>query len=99
MDPRPRIHITGASGCGVSTLGEALAERLRCAPLGTGGLFWAPPAPPFPGARAIPDRPRLLGAAFEAAPDGWVLSGSLDGWGDPLIASFERVIFRSAPIE
>jgi len=25
--------------------------------------------------------------------DGWVLSGSLDGWGDPLIAHFDLVVF------
>jgi hypothetical protein len=41
----------------------------------------------------------LLGEAFAAAPAGWVLSGSLDGWGDPLIPLFDRVIFVSAPTE
>jgi hypothetical protein len=25
--------------------------------------------------------------------DGWVLSGSLDGWGDPLIPQFDLVVF------
>ncbi len=99
MDPRPRIHITGASGCGVSTLGEALAERLRCAHLDTDDFYWSPTDPPFQVSRAIPDRLRLLAAAFEASPDGWVLSGSLDGWGDPLVPSFERVIYLTAPVE
>jgi adenylate kinase family enzyme len=99
MDPRPRIHITGASGCGVSTLGEALAERLRCAHLDTDDFYWSPTDPPFQVSRAIPDRLRLLAAAFEASPDGWVLSGSLDGWGDPLIPRFERVVFVETPTE
>jgi hypothetical protein len=41
----------------------------------------------------------MLEAAFAAAQGGWVLSGSLDGWGDPLIPRFERVIFLTAPTE
>jgi hypothetical protein len=29
----------------------------------------------------------------------WVLSGSLDGWGDPLIPRFDLVVFVSVPTE
>ena len=29
----------------------------------------------------------------------WVLSGSLDGWGDPLIAHFDLVVFLHTAIE
>ena len=94
-----RIHITGASGCGVSTLGAALAERLGCVHLDTDNFYWEPTAPAFQTSRPIPERLRLLEEAFEAAPSGWVLSGSLDGWGDPLIPRFERVIFLNAPTE
>jgi hypothetical protein len=35
---------------------------------------------------------------FLARP-GWVLSGSLDGWGDPLVPHFDLVVFVSAPTE
>jgi len=45
------------------------------------------------------ERVAMMAAAFDAAPAGWVLSGSLDGWGDPLIPRFEHVIFLTAPME
>jgi adenylate kinase family enzyme len=95
----PHIHITGASGCGVSTLGAALAARLGCDHLDTDNFYWAPTNPAFQTSRPIPERLRLLEEAFDAAASGWVLSGSLDGWGDPLIPRFDRVIFLSAPPE
>jgi hypothetical protein len=38
-------------------------------------------------------------AALDAAQGGWVLSGSLDGWGDPLIPRFGRVVFLAVPTE
>jgi adenylate kinase family enzyme len=94
-----RLHITGASGCGVSTLGAAVARRLGAAHLDTDAFYWLATDPPFQTSRPIPERLAMLETAFAAAPDGWVLSGSLDGWGDPLIPRFERVIFLTAPTE
>ena len=99
MNLQPHIHITGASGCGVSTLGKALAARLGCTHLDTDDFYWMPTDPPFQASRPISERLRLLEETFAAAPNGWVLSGSLDGWGDPLIPLFERVIFLSASTE
>jgi len=93
----PRIHITGASGCGVSTLGAALAVRLGATHLDTDDFYWLPTDPPYRQSRAIAERLRLVRQAFDAADGGWVLSGSLDGWGDPLIPRFERVVFLDAP--
>jgi adenylate kinase family enzyme len=97
--PAPRIHITGASGAGVSTLGAALARRLACAHLDTDAFYWQATDPPYQKSRAVPDRLARVAAAFAASASGWVLSGSLDGWGDPLIPQFERVVFLSAPVE
>jgi adenylate kinase family enzyme len=99
MELAPHIHITGASGCGVSTLGAALAGRLGCTHLDTDDFYWMPTEPPFQVSREVLERLRLLRTAFAAASGGWVLSGSLDGWGDPLIPLFDRVIFLSAPTE
>lgn len=99
MRTPPHVHITGASGCGVSTLGAALAERRAVAHLDTDDFYWTPTEPPFRVSRAISDRLSLLRSAFDASPGGWVLSGSLDGWGDPLIPLFDRVVFISAPVE
>jgi adenylate kinase family enzyme len=96
---RPRIHITGASGSGVSTLGAVLALRLGCDQLDTDAFYWLPTDPPYSQARQIAERLSLITASFATAAQGWVLSGSLDGWGDPLIAHFERVVFLTAPTE
>jgi len=97
VSKRPAIHITGASGCGVTTLGAALATRLGATHLDTDDFYWLPTDPPYRATRAPAERLRLLESAIETAAVGFVLSGSLDGWGDPLIPRFERVVFLSAP--
>jgi adenylate kinase family enzyme len=99
MKSGPRIHITGASGSGVSTLGAALAAALGCAHLDTDEFYWKLTNPPFQKSREVLERLRLLHLAFDAAPNGWILSGSLNGWGDPLIPLFGQVIFLNAPTD
>ena len=94
-----RIHITGASGCGVTTLGAALAGRLGLVHLDTDEFYWLPTDPAYIDRRPIKDRLAMLDASFAAAPDGWVLSGSMDGWGDPLIPLFDVVLFLRVPGE
>jgi adenylate kinase family enzyme len=99
MTSPPRIHITGASGSGVSTLGAALARWLGCAHLDTDAFYWLPADPPYTQPRPVAERLALVSAAMDAAGAGWVLSGSLDGWGDPLIPRFERAVFLETPTE
>ncbi|HLK23689.1 MAG TPA: hypothetical protein VKT30_03430 [Caulobacteraceae bacterium] len=95
----PRLHVTGASGCGVSTLGAALATRLGAAHLDTDAFYWRPSDPPYQHSRPVPERLSLIEQAMTAPTSGWALSGSLCGWGDPLIPRFERVIFLSTTTE
>jgi adenylate kinase family enzyme len=95
---RNRIHLTGASGCGVTTIGRALATRLALPVHDTDDYYWLPTDIPYTQKRPIPDRLRLIGEMFLARP-GWVLSGSLDGWGDPLVPHFDLVVFVSASTE
>jgi len=59
-----RIHITGGSGCGVTTLGAALAMRLSCPHHDTDDFYWTPTDPPFLGKREVPDRLRLMEEMF-----------------------------------
>lgn len=99
MPDVPRIHITGASGAGVTTLGAALARHLGAAHLDTDDFYWYPTRPPFRDKRPDAERVALLRAAFAAAPRGWVLSGSLGAWADPLVPLFERVVYVSTPTE
>ena len=82
----------GASGSGTSTLGAALAERLNAAHLDTDDYYWLPTDPPFQSPRPGAERLARLEADLDSA-ENWVLSGSLCGWGDPLIQRFELVVF------
>jgi len=95
--PRPRrIHLVGASGSGTTTLGRALATRLDCPHLDTDDYFWLPSEPPFQHVRPRDERQARLGASLQATA-GWVLSGSLCGWGDVFIPLFELVVFLWVP--
>jgi adenylate kinase family enzyme len=95
---RPHIHITGASGAGVTTLGRALAEAMGAAHLDTDDFYWLPVKPDYSRKRPAEDRLRLLHDAFEAAGTrGWILSGSISKWGEPLVPEFDRVVFLRTP--
>lgn len=91
-----RIHITGASGSGVTSLGRALADALAISHHDTDDYFWRPTAPPYREMREVADRLRLMREMFLDGPD-WVLSGSLDGWGDPIIPLLDLVMFLYVP--
>jgi adenylate kinase family enzyme len=91
MKPR-RIHVTGASGAGVTTLGRALAGALAFPHHDTDDYFWRPTTPPYREKRPIPDRLRLMSEMFLERGD-WVLSGSLDGWGAAVVPRFDLVVF------
>lgn len=91
-----RIHITGASGTGVSTLGPALAGAFALQHHDTDDYLWLPTTPPYRELRAVADRLRLMHELFLPRAD-WVLSGGLDGWGDPLIPLFDLVVFLRVP--
>jgi len=94
-----RIHITGASGAGVSTLGRAVAVRLGIPHFDTDDFYWLPSDPPYRHRRAPAERLERLSAMLAASPGQWVLSGSLDTWGEPLKTLFDRVVFLSTPTE
>ena len=91
-----RVHILGASGSGTTTLGIALADRLGVPHFDTDDYFWEPTDPPFERPRPRAERLSLLESSLADATD-WVLSGSLCGWGDPLISRFDLVVFLLVP--
>lgn len=93
-----RWHITGASGSGVTTLGRALAQALAVPTHDTDDYYWLPTDPPYTAKRPVPDRLALMDALFLPR-RAWVLSGSLAGWGDPLIPHFDRVVFLTVETE
>jgi adenylate kinase family enzyme len=93
-----RIHIMGASGAGVTSLGRALAEALAIPHHDTDDYFWQPTIPPYRDKREIAERLRLMREVFLPRAD-WVLSGSLEGWGDAIIPAFNLVVFLTTPRE
>ena len=74
-----RIHITGASGTGTSTLARVLAGRLETQAFDTDDFFWRPTDPPFQARRPVADRLALMQDVFLPRAD-WVLAGSFSGW-------------------
>lgn len=91
-----RIHIVGASGSGTTALAAAIAARHGHRHLDTDDFYWLPTDPPYREKRPREPRLALLRDALAASPR-WVLSGSLCGWGDPLIPEFELVVFLVVP--
>jgi adenylate kinase family enzyme len=96
----PHIHITGASGAGVTTLGRALAKRLGAVHLDTDDFYWSPAEPRYSVRRSVDERLRLLRDAFVATGSrGWILSGAVSEWADPIANLFDLVVFVTAPTE
>ena len=88
----PRIHITGASGSGVTTLGTALATSLAVPHFDTDNFYWLPTNPPFTTKRPPSERVALLSERLSSQPS-WVLSGSALKWGEPLEPLYDLVVF------
>lgn len=91
-----RILITGASGAGVTSFGRALADALAISHHDTDDYFWRPTNPPYREMRDVGDRLRLMREVFVDRSD-WVLSGSLDGWGDSIIPLLDLAVFLYVP--
>ncbi|HEX8240017.1 MAG TPA: AAA family ATPase [Allosphingosinicella sp.] len=93
-----RIGITGASGCGVTTLGAALAERLEAVHIDTDDHFWVETDPPYQVKREVPER--LVRLAAEQSRTGrWVISGTLDAWAAPALSDAQLIVFLDVPTE
>jgi adenylate kinase family enzyme len=91
-----RILITGASGSGTSTLGRALAGKLRCAYFDVDDCFWLPTKPPFTQKRDRTLRLSLLLEELDGARSA-VAAGSIVDWGAELEDSFTLIMFLTVP--
>lgn len=94
------IHITGASGSGATTLGKALAARTGATHLDTDNFYWRwpPDAAPYTMKRDIAERLAMLRAAFVGAGRrGWILSGAVGDWAEPIVPLFDLVVFLRTP--
>jgi len=73
-----------------------MADALAISHHDTDDYFWRPTNPPYREIREVADRLRLMREVFLDRSD-WVLSGSFDSWGSPIIPFFDLVIFLYAP--
>lgn len=95
---KERIHIFGASGAGTTTLAKAICAQTGFTHLDSDDYLWAPTDPPFTTKRTPEERLALLGRDLDAA-EHVVLSGSLVGWGDPLIPQFTLALRLVTPTD
>lgn len=73
-----------------------LAGRLRGRFLDTDSYYWLATDPPFTRKRDPADRIAMIERDVRGA-EHWVLSGSLCGWGDPLLHRFTLAVFLYLP--
>lgn len=93
-----RIHIFGASGSGVTTLGQALSKEIGIPYFDSDSYFWEKTNPPFthkkpPELRNNQIKNDLL--AFQ----NWIFGGSSLSWGNDVFPDFSLVVFLRVPKE
>lgn len=85
------IHILGASGSGTTTLGKAIEYKYGYTHLDVDDYYWIPTNPPFKIPRELNERVRILEEDIKKYKK-CVITGSLCGWGDCFISSFNLII-------
>lgn len=98
MTSPTRIHITGASGAGCTTLGQALAEQLEWPLLDTDDYYRHATVPLFQQKREPSERNVLLKRDLATHPQ-CVISGSVMRWESDLDDAFDLVVFLHVPDE
>lgn len=88
---RSRLHITGASGSGTTTLGRAIADAWAVPHADADDYFWLPTDPPFTAKRDPAERVPLMERVFLPR-EAWVVSGSMLGWGDDVVRRADAVV-------
>jgi uridine kinase len=87
-----RVLITGASGSGTTTLGEALASAIDGVFFDADDFYWMPTDPPYAEKRNRDLRTSLFSDALRSHPR-IVVAGSIMGWGRELEDGFDLVVF------
>jgi adenylate kinase family enzyme len=88
-----KIHILGPSGSGTTTLGKALAKKLKIRHFDSDDFFWIKTDPPFFKKRPADKRALKLKNSLKKH-GSWILSGSMLKWGDFLIPEFDIIIYK-----
>ncbi|WP_080057376.1 P-loop NTPase family protein [Spirosoma aerolatum] len=91
-----RIHIFGASGSGVTTLGNALSTQTGIPYFDTDAYYWIPSNPPYLFRRDPTERIALLTTDLSHSAN-WIVGGSLLNWGDQWLSAFDLAVFLWVP--
>ncbi|MCJ7932721.1 MAG: hypothetical protein MUW56_03555 [Chryseobacterium sp.] len=91
-----RIHIFGASGSGVTTLGKALSEELHIEYLDSDDFFWLKTHMPFTERQSPEIRNAIVSDLLHTA-ESWIFGGSIIHWGENVFPAFDLVIFLYLP--
>jgi adenylate kinase family enzyme len=91
-----RINILGASGTGVTTMGEQLADSLKVPYFDSDDYFWTKTDPPFTLRRNPEERNELIRNELLPNKD-WILGGSIIHWGDNVFPPFDLIVFLYLP--
>lgn len=94
-----KLHLLGAPGSGVTTLGRTLAGLWQAPHFDTDDYHWFTSDPLPYRRRRNPEHRRQLLAHDLAANKAWVLSGALCGWGDVFIPQFNAVVWLWLPAD
>ncbi|OCX52379.1 adenylate kinase [Mucilaginibacter sp. PPCGB 2223] len=92
-----RIHIFGASGSGVTTLGLRLAQQLQYPYFDNDDFFWEKSDPPFTVRRAPHLRNQLLKDNLSLTDGNYIVGGSMVSWGDEWLLAFDLAVFLYVP--
>ena len=82
----------GASGSGTTTLARSLADHWAVPHADTDDYFWVPSDPPYTHMRPEGERVALMRSVFVPR-EAWVLSGSMVGWGESIVAECDAIVF------
>lgn len=93
-----RIHIFGAAGSGVTTLGKELAQTLSIPVFDTDNYYWKNTSTPFTVKNSVDERYQLLLKDLSHK-ESWIISGSMDSWCEPFLPLFQLAIFLYTPIK
>ncbi|MCP1300340.1 AAA family ATPase [Chryseobacterium sp. S0630] len=93
-----RIHIFGASGSGVTTLGKALSGELNIEYFDSDDFFWLTTQYPFTERQNPKIRNTSVSEKLHTT-ENWIFGGSIIHWGENVFPEFDLIIFLYLPSE
>lgn len=93
-----RIHLFGAAGSGVTSLGTYLAQQTNFPYFDSDEYYWEQSEPPFTVRRNPDERNQRLQKAL-AGCQHWILGGSVINWGEEWLSAFDLAVFVWTPPE